>query len=209
MRPLAIIGRHAASSSEMIAAFDAAGFSTTAYADATMALPALRMRTFSLALVGLDLQDTDPFAFCHELSRIVPVITFTPGHDTALCVRALESGADDCITTPISGRELVARVHSVLRRTGWQGDEMDELSVAVREMRIRVDGTTHELSLGESEVLALLLENAPSPLTTVEIARRLKSRRGTIESRIKTLRKKIGARVVTRGRFGYSVECGR
>lgn len=206
MRPLAIIGRPAATSSEMIAAFDAAGFRTTAYRDATVALPALRMRTFSLALVGLDLEDTDPFAFCSELSRIVPVITFIPGHDIALCVRALECGADDCITTPISGRELIARVRNVLRRTSRQGSETDELTIAVREMRIRVDGQPHELSLGESEVLGLLLENAPSPLTTVEIARRLKSRRGTIESRIKTLRKKIGARIVTRGRFGYSVE---
>ena len=71
----------------MVTAFAAAGFQTAIYLDAISALPALRMKTFSLALLGLDIHDTDPFAFCGEVSRIVPVITVLRAPDVSLCVR--------------------------------------------------------------------------------------------------------------------------
>jgi DNA-binding response OmpR family regulator len=68
----------------------------------------------------------------------------------------------------------------------------------------------HELSRGEAEVLTLLLEHAPAPITTMEMARLLPAKRATIESRIKSLRKKLGSdRLVTRGRFGYELRVER
>lgn len=206
MLPVAIIGNDTVNNAAMIAAFETAGFSPRLYADVSAALAALRLRSFSLALLGLDIRDTDPFAFCSELSRIVPVITVTRGHDIALCVRALECGADDCIATPIGGRELVARAHSVLRRAARSEPAGRDLSLAVREMRVHDGEVTHELSRGEAEILALLVEHAPSPLTTSVIAARLGAKRGTVESRIKHLRRKLGARLVARGHYGYSVE---
>lgn len=206
MRPVAIIGTDTATGGAIIAAFEAAGFRTATYPTATSALPALRMQTFSLALLRLDVDDTDPFAFCGELSRIVPVITILRGHDVALCVRALECGADDCIAGTIGGRELIARAHSVLRRAARHAENTDDLSVAVREMRVRSGDAIHELSRGEAEILALLLEHAPAPLTALEIAKHLDAKRGTIDSRMKNLRRKLGARLVARGHYGYCVE---
>lgn len=206
MRPVAIIERNPARSGPMIAAFEAAGFRTAAYRTAAAVLPALRMHTFSLVLLGLDVEDTDPFAFCHELSRILPVITILAEHDETLCVRALDCGADDCIARSIGGRELVARAQSVLRRASRHGEGNDDLSVAVREMRVRKGTAIEELSRGETEILALLLEHAPAPLTALEIATRLNAKRGTVDSRMKKLRRKLGARLVSRGHYGYCVE---
>ena len=206
MRPVAIIGNETGRTAALSASLEAAGFSTTTYSDATTALPALRMQQFSLALLGLDIQDTEPFAFCSVLSRMVPVIAVLRGHDTALCVRALECGADDCVAIPIGGRELVARAESVLRRASRQRMAADDLSVAVQEMRAYENGVAHELSRGEAEILALLLEHAPSPMTALDIATRIGAKRGTVESRIKSLRRKLGSRLVARGHYGYSVE---
>jgi len=113
------------------------------------------------------------------------------------------------VTRTLTGRELVARVRNILRRAPATVDdicELDTLSISLREMRIRTDGIVHELSRGEAEVLALLLERSPAPLTTIEIARLLPAKRATIESRIKSLRKKLGpGRLVARGAFGYEL----
>jgi two-component system phosphate regulon response regulator PhoB len=46
----------------------------------------------------------------------VPIIMLTARAEEADRVRGLETGADDYVTKPFSPRELVARVHAVLRR---------------------------------------------------------------------------------------------
>ena len=107
--------------------------------------------------------------------------------------------------------ELVARVRNVLRRATNERDaatcDLDKLSISLAEMRIRNGDVVHELSRGEAEVLTLLLEHSPAPITTVEMARILPAKRATIESRIKSLRRKLGPdRLVTRGRFGYELK---
>lgn len=209
MRPLAIID-HSGSSTTLRRDIEAAGFRADCFGDAPSALAALRRRPYALALLDLDLSDTDPFAVVREVSGIVPVITMAAECKEDVCVQAFESGADDCVARTLTGRELVARVRNVLRRSAGENDaatrNLDELSISLPEMRIRNGNVVHELSRGEAEVLTLLLEHSPSPITTVEMARVLPAKRATIESRIKSLRKKLGPdRLVTRGRFGYEL----
>jgi len=208
MRPLAIIDPSAASTT-LRRDVEAAGFRTDCFTDAPSALAALRRRSYALAILDLDLGDSDAFNVCREMSRIVPVITMTADGREDICVQAFESGADDCVVRTLTGRELVARVRNVLRRAANDNDaacDLDQLSISLSEMRIRNGATVHELSRGEAEVLSLLLEHSPAPITTVEMARLLPAKRATIESRIKSLRKKLGPeRLVTRGRFGYEL----
>lgn len=209
MRPLAIIEQDSTASATLRRNIEAAGFRADCFADGASALTSIRRRTFSLAILDLDLRDTDPFAVCREMSRIVPVITMTSEENEDVRMRAFEAGADDCVTRSLTGRELVARVRNILRRSPATADdtcELDALSISLPEMRVRTGGVVHELSRGEAEVLALLLEHSPAPLTTVEIAKLLPAKRATIESRIKSLRRKLGpGRLVTRGRFGYEL----
>lgn len=209
MQPLAIIESDAALSVEIRSAVESAGFRTGSFPDAASALAGLRQYHYSLAILDLDRDDADPIVLCHEASEIVPIIAITSQPAEETCIRALAAGADDCICRPIRDRELVARVRNVLRRA--YGDEethagLAELSLSVAEMRVHAGNTMHELSRGETELLALLLAHTPKPLTATQIAAMLPAPRGTVESRIKSLRKKLGAeRLVSRGRFGYQV----
>ena len=176
-----------------------------------------RTRPFSLAILDLDLRGSDPFDVCREMSRLVPVMAITADTITAeegeeIRVRALEAGADDCVSHTTADRELVARIRGILRRAGsgaGETCELDALSISLTEMRIRSGGVVHELSRGEAEILALLIEYAPAPLTPPAMAKLLRAKRATVESRIKSLRRKLGpGRLVSRGKFGYELRSG-
>ena len=76
-----------------------------------------------LVLLDLMLPDEDGFSLARELRAIsnVAIIILTGKADTTDKVVGLELGADDYITKPFSGRELLARIRSVLRRTSDVG----------------------------------------------------------------------------------------
>jgi DNA-binding response OmpR family regulator len=206
MRPLAIIENDVATSSEIRAALEAAGFRTDSFRNGASAMADLSRRTFALAILDLQLTDTDPFSVCREVSRYAPVIALASNCAEEMCLRAFESGADDCVARQIPGRELVARIRNVLRRADMEESESDVLLAAVSEMRIRDEGETRDLTRGEAELLALLLARTPTPLTVARMAEILSVKRGTLESRIKSLRKKLGPeKLVSRGSLGYQL----
>jgi DNA-binding response OmpR family regulator len=202
---LAIIEPDAPTAEKLRETFEAAGFRTDCFRDGATALSTLRTRSFALAILDLTLG----FDICTEVSRIVPLVTVTTDAREETCVRALQSGADDCVCRAVPERELIARVRNVLRRASADcaPHELEELTISLAEMRVRNGNTTHELSRGEAELLRVLLEQAPRPLTPLQLAEILETPRATIESRIKSLRRKIGPqRLVTQGRLGYHLE---
>lgn len=207
MRPVAIIESNPTARAELRKAVEGAGFRTDCFIDGDAALETLRLRPFSLAIFDLDTV-SDPFAFCSEISRVVPLITVTSDCDAELCARALESGADDCVTRPLQPRELIARVRNVLRRTDRElappDEERESLTISISEMRVRNGNAVYELSRGEAELLAVLLEQTPTPLSIPRLAAILGAKPATVQSRLKSIRRKIGAtRLVTRARLGY------
>mgnify|MGYP001087030917 CR=1 FL=1 len=86
----------------------------------------------------------------------------------------------------------------------------ERLRQIAREPRHRVGDETRALSRGEAEILALLASSRGRPLTALELLERLPThsrvKRGTVESRIKSLRRKLGpGKLITRGRLGYEL----
>lgn len=207
MRTVAIIEPDHNRSECLQAAVEQGGFRAVCFTSSTEALPQLRARTYALALLALDPREEDPFAICSEVSRHLPTITIARDAASDTCIRALECGADDCIARAISGRELVARIQSILRRRLHPEDrQLESLTISLAEMRIRTGEATQNLTHGETEVLAVLLEHAPAPVPVLRLAQLLDARRGTIESRLKSLRRKLGpGRLVSRGGLGYQL----
>ena len=79
----------------------------------------------------------------------------------------LELGADDYLSKPFEPRELVARIQTVLRRSGetrvphlsWERFRADALIVDLRSRTAWLDGTVLDLTTTEFEILALFLHH--------------------------------------------------
>lgn len=76
-----------------------------------------------LILLDVMLPDGDGYSFCKQLrdsGHYLPVIMLTARSAAEDRVRGLDSGADDYMPKPFDLPELLARVRSALRRSGWR-----------------------------------------------------------------------------------------
>jgi two-component system phosphate regulon response regulator PhoB len=90
-------------------------------ADGEEALLLAKEATPDIALLDWMIEGISGLEVCRRLRRApetanVPIIMLTARGEEEDRVRGLETGADDYVTKPFSPRELVARVHAVLRR---------------------------------------------------------------------------------------------
>ncbi|MCC6831122.1 MAG: response regulator transcription factor [Thermoleophilia bacterium] len=157
-----------------------------------------------MVLLDLRLPDMDGYEVARELrsrSR-VPIIMVTARGEEVDRVVGLELGADDYLVKPFGMRELIARIHAVMRRVDAGPEqprtlEAGPLTVDTRARRASVDGREVPLTPKEFEVLALLAED---PGAAVDRRRILREVWGTtwygpskaIDMHISALRKKLG-----------------
>lgn len=89
--------------------------------DGLSALTAVEEASLAYDLVILDLMlpGLDGRGVCRRIRDVspVPIIMLTALDDDRDKIEGLELGADDYLTKPFNPKELVARVHAVLRRT--------------------------------------------------------------------------------------------
>lgn len=135
-----------------------------------------------LVLLDLMLPGLSGTEVCRRLRQRsdVPVIMLTAKDGEIDKVVGLEIGADDYITKPYSSRELLARIHAVLRRRGAQAPLVDDGLLAVGPVRldserhvVEVGGVPVAFPLKEFELLDLLLRNAGRVLTRGQIIDRV------------------------------------
>ena len=110
----------------------------------------------------------------------VPIIMLTAKDSELDKVLGLELGADDYVTKPFSGRELVARVRAVLRRPhDIEGDGMDGAIMAgpvridIDRHLVTVNGQPVALPLKEFDLLEFLVRNSGRVLTRSQIIDRV------------------------------------
>jgi DNA-binding response OmpR family regulator len=83
----------------------------------------LQSAPIHLVLLDVMLPDGDGYSFCKQLrdaGQYMPVIMLTARSAAEERVRGLDSGADDYMPKPFELAELLARVRSALRRSGWR-----------------------------------------------------------------------------------------
>jgi len=126
MRPLIFVVSGETETCQLAqACLQQAGYSVRTFAS-TDVLQEAEHECPALMLVSLMLPDGSGIALCRLLresctaGRIAVVFLLDEDNEEHR-VLVLESGADDCIAKPFSGRELVARVQAVLRRLPREG----------------------------------------------------------------------------------------
>jgi len=121
------------------------GFEVESAGTGAAALSAVEGFRPDLIVLDVMLPDMEGFDVAVRLNARrarVPIIFLTARDATDDKVRGLTIGGDDYVTKPFSLEELVARIRSILRRTGKDEDESSVLAFE----DIELDDDAHEVS---------------------------------------------------------------
>lgn len=162
------------------------GYAVSAAATGEEGLLLFTRGGIDLVLLDLMLPGIDGVELCRrirEQSR-VPIIMVTAKSAEIDTVVGLEIGADDYVTKPYSFRELLARIHAVLRRN--QIDEEDaqahddgvtlrcgEVAMHVGKHEVTVRGEQTFFPLKEFELLQYLMQNKGRAMTRHQLIDRV------------------------------------
>jgi two-component system, OmpR family, response regulator CpxR len=170
----------------------------------------LESESFDLVLLDIMLPGINGL---ESLRRIraqssVPVLMLTAKGEDIDRIVGLELGADDYLPKPCNTRELLARIHAVLRRTRGAPPGRGEparLSVGDVELDmgarvVRRDGQVVELTGVEFDLLALLLREAGQVVSRERLFKEVLGRAAwpddrSLDMHISNLRKKLGHKI--------------
>jgi DNA-binding response OmpR family regulator len=155
------------------------GFRVVWASRGTEGLQALERHDVRLAILDVQLPDTDGFDLCQAIRAVspLPVVMLTARDEEIDRVTGLELGADDYVTKPFSPRELAARIRAVLRRAepGVDADRLAAGDVVLdrRSRTAHVDGVDVELTGREFDLVWHLAERPGVVLTRERILDRV------------------------------------
>ena len=125
------------------------GFEVASAADGGKGVELAASFSPDVILLDIMLPVKDGWQVCREVRSFskAPIIMLTAKGETADKIAGLEMGADDYVTKPFEVRELLARIHAVMRRTGEEETaparrlEFDKLVINLDSYELVVDGT--------------------------------------------------------------------
>jgi two-component system, OmpR family, KDP operon response regulator KdpE len=153
-----------------------AGYAVETAATAKEALMKAGMRPPEAIVLDLLLPDGKGTDVCRELRRwnAAPILVLSAVGEEKEKIEALDAGADDYVTKPFSGDELLARLRAALRRAAPSPNpvvEVGDLQVDLEKRSVTMAGTPISLTPIEYDLLRLLAENQGKLLTHPMILR--------------------------------------
>ena len=204
----------------------AEGFDVQIAADGPAAVAACRTGQPDVVVLDIMLPGFDGLEVCRRIQadRPVPVLMLTARAEENDMLVGLGVGADDYLRKPFSMRELVARVHALLRRTDRASELNGSAATVVMLGEVQLDLGERRAHRGSEEVhltrteFDLLAYLAARPRTAVGREVLLAELWGwgddagsrTVDSHIKALRRKLGSDLIrTVHGVGYALEVPR
>lgn len=140
-------------------------------ADGMQAVTMCRNGDFDIILMDIMMPRLDGFSAVKEIKKIknIPVIMLSARGEEYDKLFGFEIGADDYVTKPFSPKEVMARIHAVLKRyrDDVSGDivTFEGLTVDMAGRSVYVDGEKAELTPKEYEILFYFVKNKGIALT--------------------------------------------
>ena len=196
------------------------GFQVTEAGDGMEAVELCETQAFDLIVMDIMMPNLDGFSACRQIKKTapdMPIIMLSALGEEYDKVHGFDLGVDDYVVKPFSGKELMMRIHAILKRTRSGAGETFRtggLEIDYSARTVSIDGVRVGLSPKEYELLVYLVKNAGIALTREQI---LQTVWGydffgddrTLDTHIKLLRKNLGEysrMIVTLRGVGYRFE---
>ncbi len=180
---------------------DHEGFSAEIEGNGTRAYERIIQENFDIILLDVMLPGMDGIEICRRVRTVsnVPIIMLTARDAIEDRVEGLDIGADDYITKPFAMRELLARIRSVARRSGYQVEklELGNVTLDTGEQEL-IAKNCMRLGSKEARLMELFMRNPGKVLGGSELFRKVwgeSEERGddTLYLYISYLRQKLNA----------------
>ena len=171
----------------------------TNYEDPFLGLTA-GINKYDLLILDLTLLGMDGLDVCREVAQRynIPIIISSARSDIQDKVTGLELGADDYIPKPYDPKEMLARIHSLLRRYREKGEiEDDPKDLEIIHELIFHHGKALSLTPAEFDILSQLIRQRGKALSREQLiyasqAMSIDSHHKSLDMIISKLRNKLG-----------------
>ena len=176
---------------------------------------------FDLIILDIMLQSRCGWDVCRDIRQAgmaTPILLLASCSQKSDAVRGLRLGADDFVTKPFNGDELLARVEALLRRVpsrfGHGVHEVGSIKVDVRRAEVTRDGKPVYMAAREFQLLRYLIERPGASISRKELLKAVwgyaaDAMTRTIDMHISSLREKLEANpkypelILTVAKVGY------
>ena len=182
------------------------GFMVSIARDAAQAKRLLKSLAFDLIVLDIMMPEQDGLSLTRELRETIdtPILLLTARNEVEDRISGLEAGADDYLPKPFEPKELLLRIHAILRRMPEVAPPEDSpkmLSLGATRYDVQKgelwDGDTQiRLTSTESELMRIFSTNIGQALSRMDLVTQMGRENGNSQDRaidvqITRLRKKI------------------
>ncbi len=198
------------------------GFETDEAEDGLQAVEKCSINQYDLVVMDIMMPNLDGFSACKEIKKTqpdLPFIMLSALGEEYDKVHGFDLGVDDYVVKPFSSKELMMRIHAILKRvhpaSGSQETfHLKDLAIDYNARVVTIKGERLNLSPKEYELLVYLVKNAGIALTREQILQTVwgydfYGDDRTLDTHIKLLRKNLGEYsryLVTLRGVGYRFE---
>lgn len=147
------------------------GFTIDSADDGADGLYLAQTNKYDVIILDWLLPSMDGVQICKTLRNekvITPILMLTAKNDIDDKIKSLECGTDEYLTKPFVFRELVAVIHSLIRRSSYNHEEsikLDTLEVNIPKRTVKRSNQQIELTTKEFDILVYMLSNRNSIVT--------------------------------------------
>lgn len=183
------------------------GYEVTVVSDGSDAIDRVKEVEPDLMILDLMLPGKSGYDICKEVRELkytFPIIMLTARDQEIDKVAGLNIGADDYMTKPFGVKELLARIKARLRRASAYSKsgpiemlKLGDVKIDLKDSKVtKPDGSVHELSTREVELIQYLVSKANQPISRDDLLENVwryeySTNTRTVDVHISKLRAKI------------------